>query len=402
MEFSSKLVRYLTEIYPQADGWAWEVFYEHHFQDLCTTHGITEVRKALREAGVKRVPRFSQDYKGYWLPTTLLTLVTINDELHPVFYKWKTILNGYDSNMVQVSLGNYVTKDRVNFYPDETGQSYSIFDWIDFGDECTECGAPFMRTGRTARHTECSVCRGNSEPLSYSTRAEDVLGDVPSKEIRYGIELEYEDVTARDVTRNLRWHAIAKRDGSIGNGVEVVTKPAPMAEHKEKLKTFFENVRTQSFPNTGMHVHIERSKLNEFRIGFIMQFLNTRANKDKLIKVAGRDYTENTYCRMQDGHTMTWGLHYSGKLHRSQTDKYSPLNTAKDKTIEIRIFSSPESQLECAAKLEFVEGLVAYSSPYAVDVKRLKDKFEWNTFQTFMFKNKKHYPHFYAYFEGVL
>jgi len=52
--------------------------------------------------------------------------------------------------------------------------------------------------------------------------------------------------------------------------------------------------------------------------------------------------------------------------------------------------------LECSAKLDFVAALVKYSSPYAISVKRLQDKFTWETFLSFVVANKKEFPDFVA------
>jgi hypothetical protein len=51
-----------------------------------------------------------------------------------------------------------------------------------------------------------------------------------------------------------------------------------------------------------------------------------------------------------------------------------------------------------AAKLDFVAALVKYSSPYAVSVKSLKDKFTWEVFTAFVQANRKEFPHFVSHF----
>jgi hypothetical protein len=169
-----------------------------------------------------------------------------------------------------------------------------------------------------------------------------------------------------------------------------------MSTHKDALKNFFVKVKTQAHSNTGMHVHIERSKISEYQVGFLLEFLNKSNLTKHIIPIAGRDYTDNAYCRNDDTRKMTTGLTWDRKLKRNPTSKYSALNTSKVYTIEVRIFASPESYLECAARLEFIEGLVKYSSPYSISVKHLKDKFEWDTFMTFMETHRKDFPNFHA------
>lgn len=133
----------------------------------------------------------------------------------------------------------------------------------------------------------------------------------------------------------------------------------------------------------------------------MMEFLNKAELIPHIERVAGRDYSKNSYCAAKPNMKMAWGNTVdvrTYKIYKQATDKYSPLNTAKEKTIEVRIFSSPESHEEMCAKLDFVAALVKYSSPYAVSVKSLKDKFTWDVFTDFVKMNKKTYPHFCSFF----
>jgi len=61
------------------------------------------------------------------------------------------------------------------------------------------------------------------------------------------------------------------KGGSIKNGVEIVTRPACVKTHKEKLQTFYNTVKVKAHSNTGMHVHVDKSKLSIYQIGFIYE-----------------------------------------------------------------------------------------------------------------------------------
>ena len=287
---------------------------------------------------------------------------------------------------------------------------YSLRYWIELGEICEECGSPFIRSGTS---TICGTCASQYQLKPYNYKVEEDLGmedieqytlfnkEKQNKHIRYGVELEYENITPIDVYKTLKGHALPKSDGSIHSGVEIVTRPACIASHKDKLATFYAKIKVQAASNTGMHVHIERKGLSQYRIGFIMEFLN----KDTLLKfnelIAGREYSRNTYCRPNPSSNMTTGIMYdthTKKLIRSETDKYTPVNTRKTHTIEIRIFSSPETHEECSAKLDFVSALVQYSSPYSVSAKSLKDKFTKETFLKYVMDNRKEFKDFYNYY----
>lgn len=273
-----------------------------------------------------------------------------------------------------------------------------LFSLIALGEECEDCGKIFIDYDNVS---VCDDCATAYKTLEYNAKAEDILPTEETSSRLFGIELEYEDITARQVGKTLKGHAISKRDGSIRNGVEVVTRPACVETHKKSLKPFYESVKVSAKSNTGMHVHVDKKNLSAYQLGFMLEFLNKPSLIPDIEKVAGRKYSTNTYCRTLDSMKMSWGNKFDEgryKLVKTPTQKYSPLNTSKAKTIEVRIFSSPESYEEMCGKLDFVAALVRYSSPYAVSVKSLKEKFEWATFTNFVEANRKEFPHFVSYF----
>lgn len=359
--------------------------------------GITAVRAALKEdmgniqfvtvqpSGKKFFKKYSHkillDFEEvYILPSDYHLL--LNGEVLKV--------NGVNYRLFDVERHIAISDNHPRYY------GYPLITWILEGQECPDCGVLHI-----GNREICPSCARQYQTRSYNTHVEDELGFENTKEIRFGVELEYEKVTAIDVFSTLKGHALPKRDGSINEGVEIVTRPAKLATHKDKLKNFYSRIKVKAASNTGMHVHIERSKLSQLQIGFMMEFLNNRNLVPFISVVAGRQYADNHYCRAQSHHNMTFGIYFDErewKLKRQATDKYSPFNTAKPHTVEIRIFSSPTSHEECAAKLDFVAALVEFSSPYSVSVKSLKDKFSWDLFLTFVQKNKHQYKDFFNFY----
>lgn len=275
--------------------------------------------------------------------------------------------------------------------------------WIFFGKECLDCGTPFLHY----RNNFCPTCIEKRRVRPYNHQVETELGfeEKTSGKYyptpRYGIELEYEQITSNDVFDTLRNHALPKLDGSIKDGVEIVTKPASIETHKEKLANFFSKVPVKPTENAGMHVHIERDRLSEYQIGFIAQFLNTEELLKENELVAGRNYSKNVYCKVNATERLTSNLYFNfetKKIEREKTQKYSPLNTSKKHTVEIRIFSTPATAEECFAKLDFVSALVQYSSPYSVSIKHLKDKFSWKEFTKFIIEHKKEFNDFHSFY----
>lgn len=420
-----QLIQYLKERFPgnitTADAEALD-FFSAEAKRL----GPVEFRKELRNHGLERVPQISQDWRGEYQPRIICRHVLIDSNIeYVVSSEYSAMLHNHD--WVRSSINgeiNLIPRSKFSGYPDERGNMVPLDMWIRYGQICPDCGAPFIPNAYDISissgiedhdddddyeddddvtldtETVCANCAALHVAYPYNTQVQDMLGFEETNEILYGVELEYEGLTARTVAKYLKNHALAKRDGSIDHGVEVVTKPACLKTHKDALKNFFTHANVRAEDNTGMHVHIERAKLTEYQVGFIMQFLNSELLVPQITRVAGRRYASNNYCKNNTEMTMTWGLQWEGKLTRSRTSKYSALNTSKPQTIEVRIFASPESYLECAARLEFIDGLVKYSSPYSVNVKRLKDKFTWPVFEAFMAANAKTYPNFAALFQG--
>lgn len=373
--------------------------------EACRTYGIPAVRAFLRSY-LNTVPQIVKlletDDEGravYWTRIGSYSYVDDNGE----FYYTLLRLPYGQAEALRQGYTHYLQFNNADsgyrIFPVDSNihiiAGYNIGDWIEYGRECEDCGVPFVDYEDEGF---CPRCTEQYQTRSYSHRVEDELGFEETKEIRFGVELEYEDITAKDVFKTLKGHALPKRDSSIDDGVEIVTRPACITTHKKHLENFFKQIKVQAYSNTGMHVHIERSKLSEYQIGFIMQFLNSKHLAPHIKEVAGRNYEENHYTRLQEEHIMTYGLYYDGKVRRNSTDKYSPLNTAKKHTVEVRIFSSPESAQECFARLDFVNALVKYSSPYSVSVKSLKDKFNWELFTQFVKNNRKEFPDYYNQF----
>lgn len=367
---------------------------------------VYQLTQAIQETSVASVTRTIRD-AGLSCPK----IVKQVDTGQYTFLKCaKKVILDFDEAFVSAEgyshgfYGFYRTHEHIRNIPLMVGYDHPVYfgeylhRWISYGAECEGCGTPFID-----RNDEglCSVCGQQGKLLEHRAKAEEILETEDTTSTLFGVELEYEDITAKEVYKCLKGHAISKRDGSIHKGVEIVTRPASVETHKKSLQPFYDAVKVAAKSNTGMHVHVDKSKLSSYMIGFMLEFLNKSSLIPYIEKVAGREYSTNTYCKSSAHMKMSWGNKFDEdkyKLVKTPTQKYSPLNTSKPTTIEVRIFSSPESHEEMCAKLDFVAALVKYSSPYSVSVKSLKDKFIWETFTGFIKANRKEFPHFYNFF----
>jgi hypothetical protein len=132
--------------------------------------------------------------------------------------------------------------------------------------------------------------------------------------------------------------AICKEDGSLqaGRGLEFVTVPMLLSEHREVLRKAFSSkfgdgrVNAWSISKCGMHVHLSRASLTNLTLGKMLCFMHTLGNVGFHVSIAGR---HSTYAQF-NAFNASVAL---GLPKRTRTDKYSALNV-KDYTVEFRIF----------------------------------------------------------------
>jgi hypothetical protein len=262
---------------------------------------------------------------------------------------------------------------------------------------CSECGQTHPRFNM--RSDICNTC---SETLgkihSYSTRAPSLLKFKATKVVPntlyLGTELEYEsnrDTKIKDAmfaNKVLKDHAILKTDGSIQQGFEIVSCPATLDIHLVEFKLFFEGLKTKTTlrkeSNTGMHVHISRKPLSMLTVGKMTAFLNDPKNVEFITKIAGREL--NHFCRQDTNRTVSF------PLTNGSGDRYNTLNLNNPDTVELRIFSTPETFEEFAYKLEFSEALAIYCSPCTVNLSVYK-LLDYKYFKDWVMNSKHSYPH---------
>ena len=238
-------------------------------------------------------------------------------------------------------------------------------------EHCSVCNAEHL--AQLLSSDGCPTCLRDQDKIhNYSTKVPDLLKfkatKVKPNTLYLGAELEYESAGSRSkdaVFANIRLknHAILKSDGSIRNGFEIVTCPATLDIHLVEFKRFFNELKDKSKlhgeSNTGMHVHISRKPLSMLTVGKMTAFLNNKDNKKFIEQLAGRKL--NTYCQ-QEERTVSFPLVYG-----TGGARYNVLNLNNRDTVELRIFSTPESYEDFAHKLEFSEALAIYCSPCTVN-----------------------------------
>jgi len=202
----------------------------------------------------------------------------------------------------------------------------------------------------------------------------------------FGIELEvgYQ----RSVSNRRKLHqdieekflkglAICKSDGSVSNGFEINTVPMTF-DFIKTTDVFFNlfnntknSLRSYNMRSTGIHVHVSKKPLSTLQIGKMLEFVNSRKNRDFITELSGRN--PNNYCEINDvlktksihlKEFGTSGREMSSEEYRAldkMNDKYQAVNLQHDETVEFRIFKGNTKPQTISRYIEFVHGLVMFS-----------------------------------------
>ena len=175
----------------------------------------------------------------------------------------------------------------------------------------------------------------------------------------------------------LKGLAICKSDGSVNNGFEINTVPMTFNYIKTSniFFDFFDKtknwLRSYNMSNTGIHIHVSKKPLSTMQIGKMLEFTNSRKNRNYIIDLSGRN--PNSYCQINDvlkvKHIALKEFGTDGReLNNSECnaldkmrDKYQAINLQHDETVEFRIFKGNTKPQAISRYIEFVHALVMFS-----------------------------------------
>lgn len=249
--------------------------------------------------------------------------------------------------------------------------------------------------------------------------------DVPGQP--RGVDQKKRVEAAMKVRRLLGKQIIVKHDGSLKNGFEIVSGPAPLDYHREKLwKPFFDwhqeemilRSHDAAYGTCGMHVHVSREPLGWLQIGKMVQFLHAPENYQFVRYMAGRpsssryaDYLTPKRLR-PTGIQATWGPDGKGgvqlikttrdkstPVYRVQSDtinRYTALNLRNPKTVEFRIFRGTLNPGTFFARLEFCNALTKFAAPGVIGLNETTVP----RFTSFLMERKKDFPNLLNYLDG--
>lgn len=273
------------------------------------------------------------------------------------------------------SCNEYTTDDTC--YIQDRSESWcdSCLGWATFCDQC-DC---YYADG-------CEDCTDTRYIHDWSYKPDAIFHSTNNTErLFFGVELEMEARNGSELSSASEYAFILERedlaylknDGSLNQGMELVTHPMSydfFSNHADELWETVEGLRTQynmrsgDTSTCGIHIHISRTG---FSGGPHMhRFLNLVYTNEKLFsKLAGRH--SDRWAKFND--VQRWDDNGNGyktfksKLeHGSRSDRYSAVNTQNQHTLEMRIFKGSMLKDTLMAHLGLAHASVEYTRGLSV------------------------------------
>lgn len=192
-----------------------------------------------------------------------------------------------------------------------------------------------------------------------------------------GIELEFEYVGASQddvysAIKGLNWLYL-KRDGSLSNGLEIVTHPMSFAwlcEHRKDFSRMLNTLRragarSHSTRTCGLHVHMSRHGISNGQLLNMLKVLYE--NPEKMLKLSRRTRKQiDSWARLWVEESDV-GAAIKKKIHGLGIVRYEALNLTPNATVEFRLFRGtlmPNTFFGC---LEFCMALYLYAKDVPAD-----------------------------------
>ena len=238
---------------------------------------------------------------------------------------------------------------------------------LDGYDYCNDC-----------YHDEVDKCRSIHD---YGYKPEPIFyGDDSSR--YFGVELEI-DGAGKDSDNADELLAIANRDaecvyiksdGSLDDGMEIVTHPMSLEYHKQfcwediMKKAIYLGYRSHQTCTCGLHLHVNRSCLGDDQeeqdlvIGHILLFVEMHWNE--LLKFSRRSEYSMSRWASRYGYEKT-GREILDKAKKGGNGRYAAVNLCNYATIEFRLFRGTLKYNTLVAALELVDAICDVAMNYS-------------------------------------
>lgn len=249
---------------------------------------------------------------------------------------------------------------------------------LDGYDYCREC-----------YNEECSKCHSIHD---YGYKPEPIFyGD---SDRYFGVELEIDgagkdDDNAEELLEAANIsdeHIYIKSDGSLDDGMEIVSHPITLDFHKDfcwediMRKAISLGYRSHQTGTCGLHIHINRNCLGEDRddqemvIGKILYFVEHHWNE--MLKFSRRsEYTMNRWAARYGYENSSKAI--LDKAKKGNNGRYAAVNLMNYSTIEFRLFRGTLKYSTFIATLELVNSIIETALYYSEEELH---KLSWSEF----------------------
>jgi hypothetical protein len=201
----------------------------------------------------------------------------------------------------------------------------------------------------------------------------------------FGVELEVENLRKNKAIQTPRiamahrfllemgrdiWYL--KTDGSLTDGIEVVSHPFSWQKFKEdkpkweKIFTLFDKNKWGATDNCGIHIHMSKAAFTTLHLYKFIKFIYEINNRDFMLAIAQRSGKQcHDYCRFYEEDEDKMGT-TAKKKENASGERHSAVSLLYEPTAEIRIFQSTIVPLWFYKNLEFAKSLFEFSKSNTV------------------------------------
>jgi len=228
----------------------------------------------------------------------------------------------------------------------------------------------------------------------------------------YGLEIEMENQGVQDgsfftskkeeldrladlITYKCPFDAVAKWDGSLDYGFELVTAPYVLSRYIGRMDNLIDFCTDLGFSSwggerCGLHIHVNKNSLSQFQIAKIISFIYNPANFQFVASMAQRhseryaDFSSSEYRQAKR----------VKESSRGNYARYTAVNLENKNTLEFRLFRGSLNAKTIYKNLEFVDALIHFTKGCNFSYGECS---KWLSFYEFVRFHFKQYPNLYSY-----
>jgi len=261
--------------------------------------------------------------------------------------------------------------------------------------KCKICNN-FFHLGATGGTCNCHKGKTRNEINRYNAKiAPKYFKYNKNDYILFGIELEVEFEGSSGLNEMIevdekKW-LYYKHDGTIGNGIEIVTHPIGwnwINKNKDEFKPIFglasRGMKSRRTNTCGMHIHLSKNLFSTFHLYKFMAFFHK--NIPYTIYISERLYDD----------LQRWSYYYSGDteslkgmaFRKYGNERHAAINLENPETVEVRIFKGTLSPVTFFKNIEFVKAVFDFTRiTKATKIANCEEEFE-----KYVRANRKEFP----------